>query len=247
MTIEEFITEVKKRPLPGSRLGRVQTLAKELVEGNIEGLWDNYFLIEVYFQEISFYDDNVTKYLEERWNNDFPPFRALVSLGYMTVEDNDKFYLTPQTHDLLHDSVSATVFISYKRSESSAFALLVHNKLEASGLSPFVDMQLEPGQQWYSELEKNIKNSDSFIILLGNKTLESTVTIQELQWALEAGIPIIPIWHNGFSYKSGDWQKIPLEVDNALKNTHTIRVIEENPLTYDTALRELLNRFGISS
>ena len=42
-------------------------------------------------------------------------------------------------------------------------------------------------------------------------------------------------------------QKIPLEVDNALRNTHTIRVIEENPLTYDTALRELLNRFGISS
>jgi hypothetical protein len=80
MTIEEFIVEVKKRPLPSSRLGRVQTLAKELVEGNIEGVWDNYFLIQVFFQEITYYDDNLTKYLEERWNNDFPPFRALVKI-----------------------------------------------------------------------------------------------------------------------------------------------------------------------
>jgi hypothetical protein len=247
MTIEEFIAEMQKRPLPSSRLGRVQTLAKELTEGSIEGVWDNYFLIEIYVGGTSFYDDTLTKYLEERWNNNYPPLRSLVALGYMTVENNERFYLTPLTHSLLHDAVSATIFISYKRSESSAFALLIRDRLEMAGLSPFVDMQLEPGQLWNAELEKNIKNSDYFIILLGNKTLESTITIQEIQWALDAKIAIIPIWHNGFAYKSGDWSKIPLEVDNALRNTHTIRVIEENPLTYDTALRELLNRFGISS
>jgi hypothetical protein len=108
-------------------------------------------------------------------------------------------------------------------------------------------MQLQPGQQWNAELEKNIKNSDYFIILLGNKTLESSVTIQEIQWALDAKIAIIPVWHNGFAYRSTDWPKLSLQVDDALRNTHTIRVIEENPLTYDTALRELLNRFGISA
>ena len=39
---------------------------------------------------------------------------------------------------------------------------------------------------------------------------------------------------------------LPDGIDEALHENHTIRVIEENPLMYDMAIRELLNRFGIS-
>jgi hypothetical protein len=287
MTVEEFLKQIAKRPLPMNHMERVRVFAREMAEGAVSGIWEATIVsgeipyltdideivrnlgrrLSEIIHDISLYDDFYQKllkvetvfihldypelaafinYLIVRWKGDFPDLGLLVNNGYLTFKEH-KMIITKEAFQLLQESDDASVFISYKRSESSSFALLVHDRLKLSGLSPFVDMQLQPGQQWYAELEKNIKNSDYFIILLSNKTLESTVTIQELQWALEAGIPIIPIWHNGFSYKSGDWQKIPLEVNNALKNTHTIRVIEENPLTYDTALRELLNRFGISS
>jgi hypothetical protein len=245
MTIDEFISKVSMRPLPQNQVAIYRNMARELAEGALAKIW--FTNIDI---NSDIFKDKIRPFLESRYdkfdyNVDFP-----LLMVYEYLERNDKqrnYIITKNAFDLLHEDDAATIFISYKRSESSAFALLVRNELKAAGLSPFVDMQLQPGQQWHAELEKNIKNSDYFIILLGNKTLESTVTIQEIQWALDAKIAIIPIWHNGFVYKSGDWSKIPMEVDNALRNTHTIRVIEENPLTYDTALRELLNRFGISS
>lgn len=241
MTVDEFIAKVSKRSLPQNPTSKVRMMAKELAEGALEKIWSPSFDINS-----SIFKDKIRPFLESRYNNfDYNvEFPLLIAYNYLAGQR--KYTITKEAFDLLGESDVATIFISYKRSESSAFALLVHNKLENSGLSPFVDMQLQPGQNWYTELEKNIKQSDYFIILLGHKTLESDVTIQEVQWALDAGIQIIPVWHNGFKYQSGDWPKIALEVDDALRNTHTIRVIEENPLTYDTALRELLNRFGIS-
>jgi len=245
MTIDEFIAKVSMRPLPQNSIAKYRAMARELAEGALEKLW--FTTVDI---NSDIFKDRIKPFLESRYsnfdyNNDFP-----LLIAYQYLERNDKqrnYIITKEAFDLLAEAGAYSIFISYKRSESSAFALLVRNELKAAGLSPFVDMQLQPGQHWHAELEKNIKSSDYFIILLGNKTLESTITIQQIQWALDAKIAIIPIWHNGFAYKSGDWSKIPLEVDTALRDTHTIRVIEENPLTYDTALRELLNRFGISS
>lgn len=123
----------------------------------------------------------------------------------------------------------------------------MNNTLKQHGIEPFVDMQLQAGDDWHAELEQNIKTSDYFIVLLGNETLNSEVTIKEIQWAIEGNATLIPIWHNGFKFDAKDWSKLPDEISQALSSTHTIRVLEENPLTYDTALRELLNRFGIST
>jgi len=147
---------------------------------------------------------------------------------------------------LLTQADFANVFISYKRSESSAFALLLRDRLKAAGLEPFVDMQLRPGSDWQQELKATVEKTDYFIVLIGKNTLDSQVTIQEIQWAIACNVTIIPIWHNGFHYVSEQYSHIPEQVDQVLAHTHTIRVIEENPLIYDTALRELLNRFGIS-
>ena len=69
------------------------------------------------------------------------------------------------------------------------------------------------------------------------------VVVEEIGWALEAKLTFIPIWHNGFSYKSEDWT-LPPPIDEALRLRHTIRVLEENPLAYNNAIIELLNRFG---
>ncbi len=47
--------------------------------------------------------------------------------------------------------------------------------------------------------------------------------------------------------ESDDWRNIVTpEIDAALNNTHTIRVLEESASAYNTAIVELLNRFGIT-
>lgn len=185
-------------------------------------------------------------YFCTRWWSDLPNLNLLFTTEFARQTESNYFVLLKSAFDLLAEVEEATVFISYKRSESSAFALLVNNTLKQHGIEPFVDMQLQAGDDWHAELENNIKSSDYFIILLGQETLTSEVTIQEIQWAIEGNVTLIPIWHNNFEYKSGEWHTIPVGVDYVLSGTHTIRVLEENPLTYDTALRELLNRFGIS-
>jgi hypothetical protein len=70
--------------------------------------------------------------------------------------------------------------------------------------------------------------------------------VQEIEWALKYDVAIIPIWHNGFAFKAANWPHISTEISENINRTHAIRVLEENPLLYDTAIDELLNRFGIS-
>lgn len=277
MTIEEFIENCKKRPIREIPMAQVKLLAKELAEGATLGIWEaniesqrfirmelptdnanslyrilnkeNNELIK-YTKSQSDYQNHplwkVALYLEERWENHCPHFSLLLNNSY--IELPQRFLkITDKSFNLLNEVEEATVFISYKRSESSAFALLANNTLKQHGIEPFIDMQLEPGDDWHAELEEHIKNSDYFIILLGNETLNSEVTVKEIQWAIEGNVTLIPIWHNGFEFDTEKWEDLPDEVSQALSSTHTIRVLEENPLTYDTALRELLNRFGIST
>ena len=118
-------------------------------------------------------------------------------------------------------------------------------KGEAASLSPFLDKQLQAGDDWHAQLEERIKNSDYFLLILGKETLKSEVTIREIGWALKYKVSLIPIWHHEFVFHASEWPDLAKSISEALANTHTIRVIEENPLTYDTAMRELLNRFGI--
>jgi hypothetical protein len=106
---------------------------------------------------------------------------------------------------------------------------------------------LQAGDDWHAQLEDRIKNSDYFLLILGRETLKSEVTLREITWALKYKLTLIPIWHHEFAFSAKDWPNLLAEIAEALANTHTIRVIEENPLTYDTALHELLNRFGISA
>ena len=153
--------------------------------------------------------------------------------------NSDTLVITRQAFDLLDEAEPASIFISYKRSESSAFALLVLARLKAEGLEPFVDLSLVPGEDWQKGLKDRIQKFDHLIALIGKETLKSEVCIQELTWAMEAGMNILPVWHNNFSYKSSEWT-LPPPIDVLLGHTHTIRVIEESALAYNNAIVELL-------
>ncbi len=258
MTLDEFISKVSQRPLPQSRIAQVRTLAKEMAEGAAEGIWETTFsawhkdrdegVAGITFQPDA---DSLAGYMQKRWQDHAPNLSLLVTNGYLSAQPHDRFRtyftLTRAAFDLVEEVEPAKIFISYKRSESSAFALLVLARLKAEGLEPFLDLAIEPGQQWRQHLEERIQNSDYFILLLGPTTLEGqgAVTRQEIVWALQYGCNIIPIWHNGFRYQPGVWD-IPAEIDTALQNIHTIRVLEESALAYNNAIVELLNRFGIT-
>ena len=173
-----------------------------------------------------------------------------------TSKGNRYDRLAAAAFDLLGVTDPFNVFISYKRSESSALALLSLARLKQYNLVPFVDMAIDIGENWYDELHKRIKECDYFIVLLGRNTLKSDMTVQEIKWAIqyrernrEEGISekiIIPIWHSGFNIAHKRWTDIDQSVKDEISANNAIRVTDESASGYNTAIVELLNRFGIT-
>ncbi len=259
MTIDEFIADVAKRDRPRNPMARIQTMASELAEGAANQLWPITFDGMAFFNEGRLAnrpsEQRMQRYIEQRWELDADAlgqlFNLLVANGYLIhAREPERFVLdytiTKDAFDLLHTAETATIFISYKRNESSAFALLVANVLQHAGLEAFVDMQLIPGEEWKAELQRKVEDANYLVLLLGKTTLDSKVTCKEIEWAIEAETVILPIWHNAFVYRPSDWPSLPQAVREKLASAHAIRVTEENPLAYNTAMTELLNRFGIT-
>lgn len=242
---EGFMQRVGQRALPQNPMTRIRILAKELAEGAAVGLWGIAFRMFRGQLVMSEDQQDLVTYLSQRWQDSAPHFGLLISNGYMRFEaaEND-VYLTKAAFDLIDESEPANVFISYKRSDSSAFALLILARMKAAGIEPFLDLALQPGDDWEKGLRERIQKYQYLVAILSHDTLKSEVCLKEIAWAIEAGLSIIPIWHNGFVYTSGTYD-VSLKVDTALSKTHTIRVIEESALGYNNAVVELLNRFGV--
>jgi len=256
MTLEEFCTKCNKRDIPTNPMARIRTFARELAEGAVYELWKMHFNRYAVTAPNPDSDDtggseqSIQQYLVKRWGaiDNAPSLDLLLRLNYLERISNDGgVAITRDAFDLLSDVDALNIFISYKRSESSAFALLLHDRLQAAGFNPFVDMQLKAGINWQNQLKNQIRDSHYLIAILGKETLHSSELVKEVEWAIASKTPIIPIWHKGFEYRKKDWSfMLQDSVDAAFQEVHTIRVIEENPLMYDMAIRELLNRFGIS-
>jgi hypothetical protein len=139
------------------------------------------------------------------------------------------------------------VFISYRRTESSAFALLIHDRLKEVGVDVFLDMEsLMYGENWRTALENSIRERDYFILLIGRTTLISQVVIQEITWAYEHQLRVIPIWHNNFRYTPKPEHNVPPILKSLLSDTHTLVVEQENPSQYDYIMQRLFRYFDIA-
>jgi hypothetical protein len=254
-----FIERTTQRPLPKAPAARARTLAKELAEGTLEQLWWADFVVapwdaidpEKESVVLIPRNEQMQAYLLSRWGSyrDVPNWHILHSLGYLTTTESNRFTATylmaKAAFDLVEETESSDVFISYRRKDSSAFALLVLARLKAAGINGFLDMTIQPGDNWQDHLKAQIQKRDYFVILLGPESLQSPEVIREMEWALEANVQIIPIWHGGFIYASGK-TAVPDRIDHLLRATHTIRVLEESALGYNNAIVELLNRFGVT-
>lgn len=249
--LDKFLEERSRVPIPSGDVARVKLLAKELALGVHKDLWDR--ATRIIYEYDHPIDSNQSKYLEVRWGDSLPTMwmAQLQGHGYMEDAYNSKGNrhdrLASAAFALLTEAPPYRVFISYTHKESSAFALLLVTKLKHYGIQPFCDMSLVPGEEWHPELEKQIKECEHFIVLISKETRNSDATLKEVTWALKENKIVIPIWHNGFEFKSDDWEGIDCAVVSAIQRKHAVIVQKESAAGYNTAIVELLtNRFGVT-
>ena len=243
--LDKFLEERGQILIPSGDVARIKLLAKELALGVHRGLWDDFITHSPRYGPRG---ENLTTFYKKRWkNSNFEHDVDLLMLHeYLHYSHDGAYRLLNTVVGLLDETEPYNVFISYKRSESSALALLVLARLKAHGPVPFMDMMLEPGENWHADLEKRIKDCDYFIILLGKETLDSDMTIKEIEWATKYRKAIIPVWHSGFDLSSDKWNEVDSKVKDEIRDRQAIRVIEESASDYNRAIVELLNRFGIT-
>jgi hypothetical protein len=255
---------------PDDPVGQIAAFAKDLAYGVVVNDWPMVLVNQrsrVNIAENEKYQD----YAERKWANyPTPTFDVLIGFGYVQVVQEEyevleppplgagsghlpgyrrrldpSLILTNRAFELLKQPTSTSIFISYRRRESSALALLLLARFKLIGLAPFLDMNIEPGNDWHAQLENEVKTRDHFVCLVGPRTLKSKYVRQEIQWAVEAGKRVIPIWHNRFD----DANLISVQAQYpelaVFFERQAIRVEQETPLAYDNAVTQLLNRFGI--
>ncbi|HEX2620319.1 MAG TPA: toll/interleukin-1 receptor domain-containing protein, partial [Phototrophicaceae bacterium] len=195
-------------PIPENYLERIHTFARDLVYGAVNGLWYEFFLIYSDVQGtiwrsgdfMAVGDDEGHPFYQlivKKWDNKPPTARLMVAFEYLTQVEQGNTYvqymLTPKAFALMEKPAAPpSVFISYKRSESSALGLLIEARLKLAGNpNPFIDKNLVVGEAWGDQLKEHIQTARYFICLIGPETLASPHVKQELTWAEESGCMII--------------------------------------------------------
>ena len=264
--LDKFLEERSKIPIPSGDAAWIKMLAKELAIGANRNLWSPRKILDYSRGGAAAIDANSNIYFERRWHDHNLGHLLEILLGqqYLFQESNRHFpELTTKAYDLVDEVEPYNIFISYRRLDSSALALLVLARLKEHSLVPFVDMALEAGGNWHADLEQRIENCDYFIILLGKETLSSEMTIKEICWAIDYARTIIPIWHNEFGqardfklsqhlddlasgWKDERLRKRKDELHDVIQQTNAIIVQDESASGYNSAIVELLNRFGVT-
>ena len=169
-TLKEFIKERKRDfPIPDGPVEQINLLAAELALGVHIGLW-----VEALEVIGEYSGGTVTEFLNNRWRivgDDAQVFDLLLGYDFIKLIDGDVYShpLTRHAFDLLNQKSPYDVFISYKRSESSALALLVQAQLKQYGLVPFIDMANRAGDKWKTSLHERVRFCDYFVLLVGRK------------------------------------------------------------------------------
>ncbi len=244
---------------------RIEFMAKMLAYGAVNNRWSPEIAVlrrgnveRWYAQGHQAYSKNLGMYLEQIWKSNYPPMIFLEAFHYVNLcyEDGkgrivrtqgddrseqstvSSYMLTPKAFSLLDAPAQApNVFISHRQAESSAFALLVYWRLKHAGARPFIDKDLRLGDDWETFLQKTIQSSQYFVALLTPHAWEKSPMLEkEYRWAKDAGVQMLPVWHNGLS-KS---ETLPLD----LSRSQAYIVEKENALHYDIAVDALLTRLG---
>jgi len=138
---------------------------------------------------------------------------------------------------------SIRLFLSHKSGYKEKMSAL-KEQLAKYGVSAFVAHEdIEPDEEWQSEIELALNSMDAFIALLTEDFHESTWTDQEVGFAKGRDVPVIAIRLGRDPYgfigkKQGiggcTWDDIPTMADKLYKTVH--KRLSENPRLFEGAL-----------
>ena len=249
------LAERLARKPPNGKVARIHEFAKDLAIGFEEGVWGSIMSYAlqgdgtvVWNIHEPFGKSELETTPKSKWSNELlPDFNAMCSLGYLILDEQNSstlskaYTLSGKALRLVDESVTPpNVFISYKRSESSAFALLLEARIKyETTATPFMDKSIEPGDDWHPQLEEKVNSCETFVCVIGPSTLDSPYVQNEIRWAQSNGKNslILPVWHNEYAGS---------HPNDTLKGKQAVIVGGENAKNYDSAVNEVLNRLGYS-
>jgi hypothetical protein len=247
---------------PENFMQDIEDLARDLAYGVLMGEWRSRHVINDspnYRQPgVWFYQDTSTALQDQykkKWvtPKNAPEFDAISAFGFMEREilgktaqneDSIRYTLTRMAFDLLQKPAqSPSIFISYRRKESSTFALLVEARLRMAGADPkriFIDKTIPIGDEWESHLVERLTSCEVFICMVGKTAFEDGSWLQREIEILRSENPtaiILPILHNGVTMSD------PI-VERFFGSVQSATVKEESALEYENAINHILNRLG---
>lgn len=233
-------------PLPDEPIQRVRRLARDLAWGALHGLWQPRLMIyeeRAWDKAWLFHPgENFENYIN-LWNNQMPDVYLLEAFGYLAKTAESDWLLSDKAFKLLEEDRPESIFVSYRRSISSALAMLIAAELRVEGFRPFLDIRsIALGDEWHTVLENRVRQSNIFIPVIGPTTLESDYVKEEIAWALEneTARRIIPLVHAGFS--PADLATSPFP---ALAKKNPIHIREDNAADFYAALQQLKAFLGV--
>lgn len=244
-----------KQRTPENKLNDALDYAQELAYGALSGWWEP--IVSTFRGHPNFLDSSDSNHaaFRAKWldaDAPAPTFSLLAALGYLQVmpqganSQTVTWLITRQAFDLLKQPFLPTrIFISYRRRESSAFALLLEARLRLVGVDPegiFIDKDITLGELWEQRLQRELAQADYFVCLIGPSTLDDeSWVLREVETVhrLCPSTPIIPVCHNGSRLSS-------LPAPLASSNGYEIGkpAAEETALDYEMAVNYVLNALG---
>jgi hypothetical protein len=100
---------------------------------------------------------------------------------------------TSRPHSQLNPQ-RAGVFISYARSDGEAFAHRLRQRLEAAGISAWLDrFALEGGRDWWLQIEAALDQAEFLVLVVTPAALKSENVRKEWSYARQQGVCVYPI------------------------------------------------------
>ena len=138
-----------------------------------------------------------------------------------------------------------TVFVSYRRAPSSAWAMMIQRELHGKhGIKVYVDAQrLDGARQFPERIARAVEECDVFVCLLATGTLKSPWVREEIRIAHAHHRPMIPIFQESFKRHLA-----PSDDDavNALLRYDGLELLDRRNLYVEQLLEELVRQVRIT-
>lgn len=86
----------------------------------------------------------------------------------------------------------AQIFVSYKHNDRD-FATLLVQRVEDAGFTPWLDDNIQPGEEWRDMIDTAIRASDALVVIVTPEAQASEYVTYEWAFALGVGVPVIPV------------------------------------------------------